>query len=48
MLGGGAQFKVTENISIRGEYEHIFGTGKDTDYESDAGLYSVGAIFSTL
>lgn len=48
ILGGGAQFKVTENISIRGEYEHIFGTGKDTDYESDAGLYSVGAIFSTL
>lgn len=48
LLGGGAQYKVTDNLSVRGEYEHILGTAKDTAYESDAGLLSVGAVFSTL
>lgn len=48
LVGGGAQYKVNDNLSVRGEYEHIFGTAKDTNYESDAGLLSVGAVFSTL
>lgn len=48
LLGGGAQYQINENLSVRGEYEHVFGTAKDTPYESDAGLYSLGAVFSTL
>lgn len=48
LLGAGAQYKLNDNLSVRGEYEHVFGTGKDTSFESDAGLYSIGAVFSTL
>lgn len=48
LLGGGAQVHINPNLSLRGEYEHIFGTAEDTEYQSDAGLLSVGAVFSTL
>ncbi|MGB5599756.1 MAG: outer membrane beta-barrel protein [Thiothrix litoralis] len=48
LLGGGAQVQVNPNLSLRGEYEHVFGTATDTPYESDAGLLSVGAVFSTF
>lgn len=48
LLGAGAQVKLNPNLSLRGEYEHIMGTAADTDYEADAGLLSVGAVFSTF
>jgi len=48
LLGGGAQYKLNDNFSVRGEYEHVFGTGNGTSYKSDASLLSVGAVFSTL
>lgn len=48
MLGAGAQYHINPNLSIRGEYEHIMGTGSDTSYESDASMLSLGAVFSTL
>lgn len=48
LLGGGAQYKVSDNLAVRGEYEHVFGTASDTSYESDAGMYSIGAVFSTF
>lgn len=48
LLGAGAQYQVNDNLSIRGEYEKAFGVGSDTKYESDPGLLSVGAVFSTL
>lgn len=48
LLGAGAQVKLNPNLSLRGEYEHVFGTAADTDYEADAGLLSVGAVFSTF
>ncbi|WML91060.1 outer membrane beta-barrel protein [Thiothrix lacustris] len=48
LLGGGAQVQINPNVSLRGEYEHVFGTAADTNYESDASLLSVGAVFSTF
>ena len=48
IVGLGAQYKVNENISVRGEYEKVLDTAKDTDYSTDGSLYSVGAVFSTL
>ncbi len=48
LLGAGAQVKLNPNLSLRGEYEHIMGTAADTAYEADAGLLSVGAVFSTF
>ncbi len=47
LLGGGAQYKFSPNFAVRGEYERLLKTAKDTDYQSDADLYSLGAIFST-
>lgn len=47
ILGAGAQYKVTDNLSIRGEYEQAFGVGKDNS-EEEPSLLSVGAVFSTL
>lgn len=47
ILGAGAQYKLNENLSIRGEYEQAFGVGKDQT-EEDPSLLSVGAVFSTL
>ena len=48
LLGGGAQVQINPNLALRGEYEHVFGTAADTEYESDASLLSVGAVFSTF
>ncbi len=48
LLGGGAQYKVNNNLSVRGEYERVLDTAKDTPYQSDADLLSIGAVFSTL
>lgn len=48
LLGAGAQYRVTGNLSVRGEYERLLGTAKDTTAESDADLISVGAVLSTL
>lgn len=47
LLGAGAQYKLNDNLSIRGEYEQAFGVGKDNT-EEDPSLLSVGAVFSTL
>lgn len=47
ILGGGAQYKVSDNLALRGEYERILDTAKDTNYQADADLYSIGAVFST-
>ncbi|MEN9500764.1 MAG: hypothetical protein RI964_49 [Pseudomonadota bacterium] len=47
LLGAGAQYRVNDNLSVRGEYEQVFDTAKDTSYKTDASLYSVGAVFST-
>ncbi len=48
LLGAGAQYRVNDNLSVRGEYEQVFDTAKDTSYKTDASMYSVGAVFSTL
>ncbi|MFN3786450.1 MAG: outer membrane beta-barrel protein [Thiothrix sp.] len=48
LLGAGAQYRVTGNISVRGEYERLLGTAKDTPAKSDADLLSIGAVLSTL
>lgn len=41
LLGAGATYKFGDNWGIRGEYEHLGG-------ELDAGMYSVGAVFSSM
>lgn len=48
LLGAGAQVKLNPNLSLRGEYERVLGTAAATDYEADASLLSVGAVFSTF
>ncbi|MGB0845489.1 MAG: outer membrane beta-barrel protein [Thiolinea sp.] len=46
MLGVGAQYKLYQNMQLRGEWEHIFSTGEG-DYESDIDVLSVGVSVST-
>jgi opacity protein-like surface antigen len=47
LLGAGAQYKVTDNISVRGEYERGFGVGNNNT-KTEPGLLSIGAVLSTL
>ena len=46
LLGVGAQYQMTDNLSVRGEYERGFAIGKDANKTSPS-LLSVGAVFST-
>ena len=46
LLGVGAQYQMTDNLAVRGEYERGFGIGKDSN-KTDPSLLSVGAVFST-
>lgn len=46
MAGIGAQYQLTPNLFLRGEWEHIFGTGDDK-YETDVDLLSLGMSLST-
>jgi opacity protein-like surface antigen len=48
LVGGGAQYQLNENLHLRGEWEHMFGVGADSAYETDTDLYSVGLLYSTL
>lgn len=48
LLGTGVQVQINPNFAIRGEYEHLFGTAEDSEYEADAGMLSIGAVFSTF
>lgn len=48
LLGVGAQYRLNDNLHLRGEWEHMFNTGADSVYETDADLYSVGLSYSTL
>lgn len=48
ILGGGAQYKLNDNLHVRGEWEHMFNVGADSSYETDVDLYSVGLMYSTL
>ncbi|MDD5394570.1 MAG: outer membrane beta-barrel protein [Thiothrix sp.] len=47
LLGAGAQYKINDNFSVRGEYERGFGVGKGAS-KTEPSLLSVGAVFSTL
>ncbi len=48
LLGGGAQYQLNDNLHLRAEWEHMFNIGSDSDYETDADLYSLGLMYSTL
>lgn len=49
LLGVGAQYRVGQNIHLRGEWERAFSAGAaDTEFETDADLFSLGVSFSTL
>nr|CAA6830497.1 MAG: OmpA-like transmembrane domain-containing protein [uncultured Thiotrichaceae bacterium] len=48
MVGLGAQYQLNNNIHLRTEWEHIFNTGSDSNYETDVDNYSVGLSYSTL
>lgn len=47
LLGIGAQYKLYQNMSVRGEWERIFSTGEGY-YESDIDMLSIGINMSTL
>ncbi|HRJ52886.1 MAG TPA: outer membrane beta-barrel protein [Candidatus Thiothrix moscowensis] len=48
LLGAGVQYQVNDNLHLRGEWEHMFNVGSDSAYETDADLYSIGLMYSTL
>lgn len=49
LLGIGAQYRVGQNMHLRGEWERTFNTGAaDTEFETDVDLFTVGVSFSTL
>ncbi len=48
LVGIGAQYRLNDNLHLRGEWEHMFNTGADSAYETDADMYSVGLSYSTL
>ncbi|WP_298606989.1 outer membrane beta-barrel protein [uncultured Thiothrix sp.] len=49
LIGVGAQYRVSPNMHIRGEWEHAFNAGtKDTAFETGIDLMSVGVTFSTF
>lgn len=48
LVGGGAQYQLNENIHLRGEWEHVFNVGGNSAYETDADMYSIGLLYSTL
>jgi opacity protein-like surface antigen len=48
LLGAGAQYQLNGNLHLRGEWEHMFNLNSDSDYETDADLYSIGLMYSTL
>lgn len=47
LLGIGAQYQLYQNMSLRGEWEHIFSTGEG-NYESDVDMLTIGINMSTL
>lgn len=48
LVGAGAQYQLNQNLHLRGEWEHMFNLNADSDYETDADLYSIGLLYSTL
>ncbi|MEZ5448301.1 MAG: hypothetical protein R3E89_04550 [Thiolinea sp.] len=46
LLGLGAQYQLTPNTAVRGEWEHTFNT--DSDCKTDTINYSIGLLYSTL
>lgn len=48
LVGVGAQFRISPNVHLRGEWEHMFNVGADSNYETDLDSYSVGLTYSTL
>lgn len=48
LLGAGAQYRLNDNLHLRGEWEHMFNVGADSAYETDVDQYSVGLMYSTL
>lgn len=48
MIGLGAQYQIQDNLHLRGEWEHIFSTGDDIDFETDVNSLSLGLMFQTL
>lgn len=48
LLGAGVQYRLNQNLHIRGEWEHAFGTGEAGDSETDVDMLTVGVSLSTL
>ncbi|MEZ5477210.1 MAG: hypothetical protein R3E95_06925 [Thiolinea sp.] len=48
LLGLGAQYQLTPNTAVRGEWEHTFNTGADSDYEADTNNYSNWSVVFDL
>ena len=47
LLGIGAQYRLYQNMSLRGEWERIFSTGEGS-YKSDIDMLTIGINMSTL
>lgn len=48
LVGIGAQFRMNPNVHVRGEWEHMFNVGSDSNYETDVDSYTLGLTYSTL
>ncbi len=48
LIGFGAQYRFHQNMSLRGEWEHTFGSGADSGFETDIDNYSMSLLYSTL
>jgi len=48
LLGGGAEYKMNDNIKLRGEWERVFNTGGTNSSETDIDMITAGVTFSAF
>ena len=48
LLGGGAEYKMNDNIKLRGEWERVFKTGGTNSSETDIDMITAGITFSAF
>ena len=48
MIGLGAQYQFHPNMLMRGEWEHTFGSGANSSFETDIDNYSMSLMYSTF
>lgn len=48
LIGLGAQYQFHPNMLMRGEWEHTFGSGANSSFETDIDNYSMSLMYSTF